>query len=295
MYSPTKANNDFTEIDKFLKGLKVSNSNSNRTYPEIEINGIKGTWVNEDESDNWAGDIPLSEYPINVDNDPIIIHKKYEDGELDYSQELNVRYLKPPTPSPGAIFIDELPSIPAPELPPIILRQKPQSDHQSEKEVYYREMPPRAPKKIEPVTVRIPGKNMPPPPRKVIIEILPKIPTKPQPILLERWLTPKPVKRRVVYERTPVMLSRQQFESSDQAPEVIINKKYYFIDARVDMKNEKHIDLLVDKMAKTSGTSRSANTKNRIKRYSSLPRLVSQTDGYRNRNSDFNNYREHVN
>lgn len=51
--------------------------------PEIEINGVKGTWMNKDEADNWTGDLPLSAYPINVDNDPIVIHKKY-DGILNY-------------------------------------------------------------------------------------------------------------------------------------------------------------------------------------------------------------------
>jgi len=115
--------------------------------------------------------------------------------------------------------------------------------------VYYREAPPAAPRKIEPLIVRIPGKKLPPPPRKVIIEILPKIPTKPQPIILERWLTPKPVKRRVVYEKGS---SNQNQETKSDKPEIIVNKKYYFIDEHIGLKNENEIDGLVDKLAKSS-------------------------------------------
>ncbi len=70
---------EFTDIDKLLKLINSRNSSSSiKIDPEIEINGIKGLWVNKDESDNWKGDIPLSEYPINVDDNPIVIHKKYE-------------------------------------------------------------------------------------------------------------------------------------------------------------------------------------------------------------------------
>lgn len=76
------SHNEFAEIDKLLKLINLRHSSElSQQDPEIEINGIKGHWINKDESDNWNGDIPLSEYPINVDNNPIVIYKKFE-GKL---------------------------------------------------------------------------------------------------------------------------------------------------------------------------------------------------------------------
>jgi hypothetical protein len=36
--------------------------------------------------------------------------------------------------------------------------------------------------------ITISGKQLPPPPRKVIVERMPPIPSKPQPLIVERWL-----------------------------------------------------------------------------------------------------------
>ncbi len=193
------------------------------------------------------------------------------------SQEYGVRYLKPPTPPVEDIIIDEVPA-PTRELPPIIIRQDQRYSQEEPREVYYREAPPEAPKKLEPVVVRIPGKKLPPPPRKVIIEILPKIPTKPQPIILERWLTPKPVKRRVVYEKGSV--NKNEEEVNSKKPEVIINKKYYFIDDRKGLKNEKQIDGLVDKLAKSNKLKNKTSTEK--KRYSQSFSLTNVVDEGRN-------------
>ena len=49
--------------------------------------------------------------------------------------------------------------------------------------------------------MKIEGKKIPPPPRKVIIERLPTLPSKPQSIIIERWLPYKPIKRKVIYQR----------------------------------------------------------------------------------------------
>jgi hypothetical protein len=46
----------------------------------------------------------------------------------------------------------------------------------------------------------ISGKRLPPPPRKVIVERLPQLPTKPQTVLVERWLPYQQPKRRVIFQ-----------------------------------------------------------------------------------------------
>ena len=60
---------------------------------EIELNSIKGLWLNKSEVKNWSGIIPLSEYIINQDDDPLIIKKQpYKD--LKYMREIVIRYLR---------------------------------------------------------------------------------------------------------------------------------------------------------------------------------------------------------
>ena len=49
----------------------------------------------------------------------------------------------------------------------------------------------------------IPGKVLPPPPRKLIIEKFPQLPQPPQDIIVERWLGYGPRIRRVVFHPTP--------------------------------------------------------------------------------------------
>ena len=47
-------------------------------------------------------------------------------------------------------------------------------------------------------------KQLPPPPRKVVIERLPPLPSKPQPLIVERWLPYRPsCKRRVIFQTAP--------------------------------------------------------------------------------------------
>jgi len=60
---------------------------------------------------NWLGSsMKLSDYPINIDENPEIIIKKPGDDEtkLEYIQELILKYLRPPTPpAPGEIIINQ--------------------------------------------------------------------------------------------------------------------------------------------------------------------------------------------
>jgi hypothetical protein len=57
-------------------------------------------------------------------------------------------------------------------------------------------MPPCLPLQV----VSLPGKVHDPPPRKVVVERMPQLPPKPQPVLIEKWLPYEKQKRRVIYQ-----------------------------------------------------------------------------------------------
>lgn len=166
---------------------------------EITVLGERGLWLNKNEAKNWHGEIPLANYQLNRDSNPEIIFKK-NDKNLDYIQELSVRYLKPPSPQvPGEIVIKYEKNGTFDPAPPIIMRQQP-SRPKTPEPLIIREAPPTPPSQIEKKVITISGKKLPPPPRKIIIERLPETPPKPQSILIERWLPYKRQKRKVVVQ-----------------------------------------------------------------------------------------------
>ena len=56
-----------------------------------------------------------------------------------------------------------------PPAPPVLIRQQPKRP-ETPTPLVIREMPPQAPPRIEKKVVYVPGRKMPPPPRKVIVE-----------------------------------------------------------------------------------------------------------------------------
>ncbi|RNA05578.1 hypothetical protein BpHYR1_048824, partial [Brachionus plicatilis] len=75
---------------------------------EIEVNGEKGIWANKNEVINWRGELPIHEYKINTDINPEVLIKNSRQ-QIEYIQELAIRYLRPPTPpAPGEIIINQL-------------------------------------------------------------------------------------------------------------------------------------------------------------------------------------------
>lgn len=111
---------------------------------EITVNGERGIWLNRDEIANWKGALPIIQYPINEDPSPEIITKKSRQL-LDYTQEIAIRYLRPPTPPmPGDIIINQISGEPYPPAPPIIIRQQPPRPRTPEP-IVIREAPPPAP------------------------------------------------------------------------------------------------------------------------------------------------------
>ena len=69
--------------------------------------------------------MPINQYELNQDPNPEFITKRYKEN-LEYVQELAIRYLKPPTPpAPGEIIIKQEPNRPTAPAPPLVIRQQP--------------------------------------------------------------------------------------------------------------------------------------------------------------------------
>jgi hypothetical protein len=163
-----------TLFDKFLSPTekKILRSEfpvdvSDESPQFITVNGQTGQWLNRKETTQWKGDLPLKEYTINQCSDPIVVHKKCKET-VKYTQQLAVRYLKPSTPEPpGDIVITVKKNRAAPPAPPIILRQMPVRQP-TPPPIVIREAPPEVPQ-AKRKEIRISGKKLPPPPRKVNI------------------------------------------------------------------------------------------------------------------------------
>lgn len=168
----------------------------------VTVNGQQGQWVNKQEVESWRGQLPISQYRLNEDANPEVIHKKHR-HRVDYKQELRVKYLRPETPPRnGDIVIEEVSDTQAEPAPPVIIRQE-CCRPTTPPPVKLREEPPVAPQPEGPKYIRIPGKLLPPPARKVIVERMAPAPPKPQNVEVERWLSFQPTERRVIYKKAP--------------------------------------------------------------------------------------------
>ncbi|CAF1069549.1 unnamed protein product [Brachionus calyciflorus] len=212
-----------------LKILRAQNPLEINTTDEINYNNEKYIWVNRKEVEEWQGPVPVDKYSINEDTDPLIIRKK-SNKELKYIQEMTIRYLKPPTPvSPPPIIIKQESNTQIPAGPPLVIRQIPEEPKTPEPLVI-RENPPQPPPKYEPKVITIRGKNLPPPPRKIVIEKLPPLPPKPPTLIVERWLPYENGKRRVIFQKskkpTLVVPDPKNVIVHWETPEVEVEKSY---------------------------------------------------------------------
>jgi Ca2+-binding EF-hand superfamily protein len=216
-------------MDRTFQGSGYLRSENQENLQIISVNGEQGVWLNKHEDENWTGEIPLSQYPINEDADPEIITRK-SDHFLLNEQEISVRYLRPISPpSHGDIIIKEEKSIFPDPAPPLIIRQQPPRPI-TPPPIVIREAPPKPPANTERKLITIPGKVLPAPPRKVFIERIPQLPAKPPAIIIERWLPYKEQKRRVVFyqnkEPDPVVEKQRNVIIEWETPNVTIKKEY---------------------------------------------------------------------
>lgn len=160
--------------------------------------GQTGIYANKQDTLDWSGHFPLQEYPVNEDANPEIIHKESTE-QMNYTQEISIRYLKPPpVQQHGDLVVKQEANIIPEQAPPIVVRQQPLMP-ETRPAIIFREAPPRPPRTMKRVELSIPGKRLPPMPRKVVIERLPLMPQKPQQIIVERWLPYQEQKRKVFF------------------------------------------------------------------------------------------------
>ncbi|CAF3871595.1 unnamed protein product [Rotaria sordida] len=89
--------------------------------------------------------LPLDQYKINYDPNPIVIRKQIPVEMPTYKQQVIVRYLRPPTPpSPGPLIIKEVREPQAAAAPPIVIRTRAPRE-KTPPPIIIREAPPNQP------------------------------------------------------------------------------------------------------------------------------------------------------
>ena len=175
--------------------------------------------------------IPIENYQLNFDPNPTIIKKK-PTQRVQHTQNVSLKYLKPPLPPPaGDITITQEQDVQLPPAPPLHVTQKPPAPL-TPGPVIVRERPPKPPAPIGPKNIVIPGKVIPPPLRQVIVERLPKTFAKPQEIIIERWLNYARRTRNVIFiPAEPIKQAKPQknFLIEWDRPDVDLQKSYNFL------------------------------------------------------------------
>lgn len=142
-----------SKIEQAILNAKEPIHISEEDQEVINVLGQQGVWINKNETLNWNGAHSLNQYKINHDNNPEII-KKYYSQPIEYTQDIMVRYLKPPTPPPpGDIIIvhrNNNETASRNELPPIIIRQQ-EARAKTPEPIIIREAPPPMPQEDESV------------------------------------------------------------------------------------------------------------------------------------------------
>jgi len=214
--------------EKILQSNSVPVDLTSCETEPITIQGHSGIWVNKSDERNWNSFVPINQYPVNDDYSPTVL-RKTTNQQINYTQEYAIRYLRPPTPQqPGDILIVQDKAVLPPPAPPFVIRQQPPRPSTPEP-LILREFPPKLPEVVQQQTIRVSGKKLPPPPRKVIIERLAPLPPKPQPIIIERWLGYKEQKRRVIFKPAPVEMEMPKEKNiiiQWESPKVNIVKEF---------------------------------------------------------------------
>jgi hypothetical protein len=172
---------------------------------EVTVNGVRGILLNRAEIAAFRGSKPIDQYPLNQDSNPEVIRKSSKN--VEHVQQVNVRFLKPPSGSAGPIIIKQDPSSVVEPAPPVIIRQV-AAGSGAGKATVVREAPPKSVNVAEKV-ITLKGDCMPPPPRRVIIEKLPAEAAKPGPVCIDRWLAPEGLKRKVIFQAAAGQGSQQ--------------------------------------------------------------------------------------
>jgi len=94
---------------------------------------------------NSGRQLPLDQYKINYDPNPIIIRKQIPVEMPTYKQQVIVRYLRPPTPpEPGPLIVKEVREPQPAAAPPLVIRTRAPRE-KTPPPIVIREAPPQAP------------------------------------------------------------------------------------------------------------------------------------------------------
>jgi hypothetical protein len=94
---------------------------------------------------NTGRQLPLDQYKINYDPNPIIIRKQIPVEMPTYKQQVIVRYLRPPTPpSPGPLIVKEVREPQPAAAPPLVIRTRAPRER-TPPPIIIREAPPQLP------------------------------------------------------------------------------------------------------------------------------------------------------
>lgn len=178
----------------WLNNIDVEDWSENLFSAE-KYSNLESEWLGKSDIKGFLEDPVDSDYSCSVHSKP----KKNFQTNNGQSDEQD-HHPKPFDPDDGPIVVNQSPNIEVPPAPPIIIRQVPNEPKQSEILKIF-ELPPLPPKVPETKVVTILGKQLPPPPRRVICERLPELPRKPQDIHIERWLPLKDKKRKVILKQ----------------------------------------------------------------------------------------------
>ena len=168
-----------------------------------------------------------------MDPNNLEIINKANPQTVNYTQNVSLKFLKPPSPEPpGDITIRQEQDVQASPLSPILIQQKPTLPLVKPPPRVIRERPPEPPSHMPPVVVNIPGRVVSPPPRKVIVERLPKMPPLPSDITIERWLGYNKRTRRIKYEPAPKLALAPKPKNvliEWDTPKSIVERGYTFL------------------------------------------------------------------
>ena len=113
--------NDNNNFEQAIRNSSVPIA-SNETE-EAEALGHRGILLNRSQLHAWIGSLGLNQYRLNNDPNPEVI-TKMSGQPVEYNQDIQVRYLQPPTPQPhGDIIIRQQSNTVHQPAPPLIIRQ----------------------------------------------------------------------------------------------------------------------------------------------------------------------------
>ena len=177
----------------------------------------------------------FKESSLNLNQNLNIIRKK-QDQQAKQIRNISLKFLKPPPPPPaGDITITQESDVQAPAAPPLHVTQK--SPHVINPiPLLISDNSPELPAPIGPRNIVIPGKVIPPPPRKVIVERLPQLPPKPQDIIVERWLGYQRRVRNVRFIPAPPIIPAPAPKNvliQWDSPDVEVRQAFHFLGVQV--------------------------------------------------------------